>query len=565
MNREKFQIKKPTMSIVDLRNLEHDITIDADLCIIGSGPAGLSIAKEFAGTNLQVWVLESGGFQEEAETQALYEIESVGVPRLPQTQARNRILGGSTHTWFGRSASFNEMDYKPRHWVPFSGWPINSDDLASYLERASHNLGLTPSNYDETLVSALGISHSDLQINSSLLRNQFWQYSKVSNQQREPVRFGKDFLSKVRDVPNIHILLHANVTHINTNSEGTKAESVDISTLEHKTGKVRAKAFVLCCGGVENARVLLASNRVLPQGVGNQNDMVGRFLADHPGTILGEFDTKDVAKVYRYFGNYWAFDERGKHYYNRGFALSQAIQEKEGLLNCAAYVNPEVDFYDPWEAAKRLKARIKKSVKVTNPVYEDILSIFGNPKTLADGTFQQIVKKRPPYSKVNKLELFCLTEQLPDPESRVLLSNQKDALGMPLSKLDWRISDLEKESVHRLSLLVKQEFERLNLPSLRLREWLSCDKSWRPMFKDRYHPSCSTRMSINPKEGVVDINCQVHDVSGLYVAGSSTFPTAGFANPTLMIIAMSIRIADRLKATVFNEVKPQYQPVAAKK
>lgn len=550
------------MSVSDLRDFEDNAVIETDICIVGSGPAGLSIAKEFAGTNTQVWVVESGGYTEEPDTQALYEIESVGVPRMPQERVRNRILGGSTHTWFGRCAPFNEMDFQQRDWVPYSGWPIELESLVPYLERASKNLGLGPSYYDQRLERDLNAAASAPKFDSSLLRNQFWQYSKVSNTNREPVRFGPNFFPKLKDVPNIHVLMHANVTHINTNQQGTKVESVDVSTLEHKQARIQARVVILCCGGVENARLLLASNRIVPQGVGNQNDTVGRFLADHPGTVLGTFAPKHFTKINNYFGNYWLFNQAGKHYYNRGIALSPEIQKREGLLNCAAYLNTTTANDDPWEAMKRLRDRIKKVRQVSTPMHRDVLALLAHPGTVAQGLYQHRVVKRPPVSRAKELEVYCLTEQLPNPDSRVMLSEQKDALGMPLSKIDWRISDLEKQSVRRLGQLIQQESQRLKLPPLILEDWLDSDEPWRHRMKDRSHPTSTTRMSINPKEGVVDSNCQVHGVDGLFVAGSSTFPTTGYANPTLMIISMSIRIADWLKATHFHS-SSQFSPKAS--
>ncbi len=550
------------MGISDLRDLDHNLNIDADLCIIGSGAAGLSIAKEFANTSLQVWVLESGGFKEEEETQALYEIENVGAPRMPQPRVRNRILGGSTHTWFGRCAPFNQMDFKERDWVPHSGWPIDLEDVAPYLDRAGKNLGLGPSYFDQRLAVALKVADSHPKFSPKLVQNQFWQYSKVSNTQREPVRFGKSFLQQLKDVDNVNILIHANVTHINTNAEGNRVESVEVSTLEQKQARIRSKVVILACGGVENARLLLASNQILPKGVGNQNDMVGRFLADHPGTKVGKFNAKDARRVQNYFGNYWLFDRDGKHYYNRGLALSPTVQEKEGLLNCAAYLNPTVAPDDPWEAIKRIKRRFKAE-KPAAPLYQDCLSIIRHPRTLAHGLYRYKVVKRPPINCVQELELYCLTEQLPDPESRITLSGKKDALGMPLSRLDWHISTKEKESVLRLGQLIQQESKRLGLPALELSSWLESDEPWVHRFKDRSHPSCTTRMSDNPKTGVVDTNCQVHGIHGLFVTGSSTFPTSGYANPTFMIIALSMRLADWIKTNHFANLQKSVENSSA--
>jgi choline dehydrogenase-like flavoprotein len=123
---------------------------------------------------------------------------------------------------------------------------------------------------------------------------------------------------------------------------------------------------------------------------------------------------------------------------------------------------------------------------------------------------------------------------------------------MPLSKLDWRISEQERQTVRRLGQLICQELQRLGLPQPVLADWLDAQENWRSQFVDRAHPTGTTRMSVNPKEGVVDSNCQVHGVAGLFIAGSSVFPTTGHANPTLMLVALSIRLADWLKIHQFS-------------
>ncbi|WP_017653689.1 GMC oxidoreductase [Fortiea contorta] len=542
------------MKFNDLRRLENDTVIETDLCIVGSGPAGLSLAKEFAGTKTEVWVLESGGLSDEPDTQALYDIESVGVPRIMnQDIIRYRILGGTSHIWTGRCAPFDNIDFQQRSWVPHSGWPITPDSLENYLERAGENLGIGPNCYDETLWQQFNVRRPQSDLNEKLVRPQFWQYSKEPHDASEPARFGRH----TPDAANIRILLHANVTHINTNEIGNRVESVEVSTLEGKRAQIKAKAIVLCCGGIENARLLLASNRRVPYGVGNQNDTVGRYLMDHPGCVMGTFNPKEAAPVQDRFGQYWLDDAQGRHTYLQGIALSAEIQEQEQLLNCAAFLEEKVAADDPSFAMQRLKMAFKNK-KLTKQAYEDAIALLTHPSATAQGIYRRVAKHRPPIRKTTGIDLFCLVEQRPDPESRVTLSEQKDALGMPLSKLNWKISEQERQTVKRLSHLICQEFQRLGLPQPQLSQWLDAKENWECNFVDRAHPTGTTRMSLNPKEGVVDENSQVHGVEGLFIAGSSVFPTTSHANPTLMLVAMSIRLADWLKITEFNTLGEQF-------
>jgi choline dehydrogenase-like flavoprotein len=546
----------------DLRQLDDNLLIETDLCIVGSGPAGLSIAKEFAGTNVQVWVIESGGMAEEPDTQTLYDIESVGAPRvMDQGIIRYRIYGGTSHIWTGRCAPFDDIDYQQRPWVPFSGWPIARNEVDQFLDRAGHNLGLGPQCYDERLWQSFKASRPTPLLDSTVLQPQFWQFSKSAGNPGEPARFGRHFMPS--DAPNIHVLLHANVTHINTNETGTKAESIEVSTLEGKRACIKAETIVLCCGGVENARLLLASNRILPNGVGNQYDNVGRFLMDHAGCVMGVFDPTRSAQVQNRFGHYWLDNDAGRHVYLQGIALSPAIQEKEQLLNCAAYLETTPAEDDPWEVLRRIKASRRNPSALTKPMHQEAMSILAHPHRMSQGVYRRLVKHRPPIPKAAKLDLFCLVEQRPDPDSRIMLSDQKDALGMPISRLNWQISEQERHTVRRLGQLICQEFQRMGLPQPVLSDWLDATENWQSNFTDRAHPTGTTRMSANPKDGVVDVNGQVHGVDGLYVAGSSVFPTTGHANPTLMVVAMSLRLADWLKAHRFGCSVPSDLDLAA--
>jgi choline dehydrogenase-like flavoprotein len=532
----------------DLRTLPDETLIEADLCIVGSGPAGLSIAKEFANTSIQVLVLESGGLTEEMDTQSLYEIESVGVPRVMQQDIiRSRIFGGTSHVWTGRCAPFDPIDFESRSGVPYSGWPLDRQTLDPYLERAGVNLGLGPHCYDDRLWQHFQVQRPTPLLDTNLIQPTFWQFSKSRHDAGESMRFGRHFMP---DAPNIQVLLHANVTHINTNQAGTQVESLEVRTLEHKRACVKARAIVLCCGGIENARLLLASNRVWPNGVGNHQDTVGRFLMDHPGCVLGRFDPQQAAPVQDRFGHYWLDHAAGRHVYLQGWALSPEIQTREGLLNCAAFIEQYPAEDDPWNAMRRLRLATQQR-RLSTAHLADGWAIASQPHRLAAGLYRRM-KHRPPLIKAKAIDLYCLVEQSPDPESRVTLSDRKDALGMPLSKLDWRISEQERQTVRRLGQLICQELQRLGLPQPVLADWLDAQENWRSQFVDRAHPTGTTRMSVNPKEGVVDSNCQVHGVAGLFIAGSSVFPTTGHANPTLMLVALSIRLADWLKIHQFS-------------
>jgi choline dehydrogenase-like flavoprotein len=265
--------------------------------------------------------------------------------------------------------------------------------------------------------------------------------------------------------------------------------------------------------------------------------------------------------------------------YMHGLALSRDLQEREHLLNSAVYFLPERSPDDPWDALKRLLRRT--SIK---PVH-DLLAVMTGAGLLAKGigmkaleshatpTFLKdfIVNAAIRYSpnlvaeefqsrglphKLTGLWIDAITEQRPDPESRVTLSGRTDRLGVPLARVNWRINDDERRTTVRITELVCGAFARAGLPRPILERWVAEKRLADGIIIDMAHTLGTTRMSENPRSGVVDQNCRVHGVHGLYVAGASVFPTSGHANPTLMILALAIRLADTIKsefATIKSE------------
>jgi choline dehydrogenase-like flavoprotein len=534
------------MKVVDLNSFESDSVLDVDLCIVGAGPAGLSIANAVAGSGIRVVVLDGGGFEEEPESQALYDIESTGVPRiLDQTLLRTRILGGSSHAWYGRCTPFDNSDFARRPWVPFSGWPLTQAEILPYCQRAADYLGLVAVPYDESLWQLFETDPPKPPLSSPALSPRFWQYSR-SRRAEGPVHFGRDWVGA--DDANVEIVLHANATHINLSADGTRFTSVEVSSLRGKRLLVRSHTAVLCCGAIENARLMLASNRVNPAGVGNRNDLVGRFLMDHVTGTAGCIEPSRSSNLRSRFGHYWLDDAQGRHVFLHGLGLSAEIQKEERLLNCHAYVDiSDPDEDGPWAALKRLKADVRSGRIAPS----DALVALVNLGEIARGFHRRSFRHRPHLGKVTRVEIHLILEQSPDPESRVTLHPRlRDALGMPLSSLHWKTSEMERQTARRMAHLLAQELPKLGLPELRDVPAWETESEWLAASVERAHPTGTTRMASDPKQGVVDPDCQVYGVAGLFVAGSSVFPTTGAANPTLMIVAMALRLADHLKSRI---------------
>ena len=538
------------MNIIDFREFDGGAIIEADLCIVGSGPCGMSLARELANQPIRVLVLESGGRTEEPESQGLYAIESTGYPRhIDQSLIRVRILGGSSHIWTGRCAPFAPVDFEKRDWVPHSGWPFGRQELDPFLERAGEILGLGPHCYDEGLWERFGCRPPEPALDDRLLQSEFWQFSKHPGERARSTRFAQRW--EDLDAPNISVLLHANLTHIDTNPEGTCFESAQISTLERKSATVRAKALVLCCGAIENARLLLASNRTVATGLGNGRDLVGRYFADHPYCELGLFEPGQAQPLQERFGHYWLHEGERRHVYLHGLSLSPTVQREERLLNCATYLMADPARDAPWLAMRELAASVRGG-RFTPDTYRKALRVLRKPRKVLQGLVRRYKEDRPAVVAAERIALGCNIEQIPDPESRVTLSDQKDALGMPISRVHWKIAEAEVATVRRMSRIVQSELRRIGLPAHREAEWLESPDGWRSAFVDVAHHFGTTRMANDPSQGVVDTNGEVHGVANLFVAGGSVFPTPGTANPTLMMVAMTLRLADWLRANRFG-------------
>lgn len=531
------------MSTIDLGNPDSRTASslnECDVCIVGSGPAGSTLAAELSGSRLRVVVLESGGGSRSAEADRLNEIENVGhVREADQWSVRNRIVGGSSHTWGGRCAPFDEIDFERRPWVPYSGWPVRLEALAPYMHRTAKHLGL-----------AIGDGYADAQfwrlagrrppsddLDPRVLLPFFWQFSRDPHESYpyEYMRFGRDLVDRLG--PNVTLAAGATVLRVNAAESGRAVRSVEFADAEGRRRTLLARSVVLCAGGVENARLLLASDKPNPAGLGNAHDQVGRYLMDHLRGALGRFDDRKAGQLKKRFGRYNLDD----NFFRAGVRLSPELQRQERLLNCAAWLGEEVAPDDPWGALRRIAGRAAQWP-------DDALAVAGNAGLIARGALDYFVERNGLPRKLQTLELVCMCEQLPDPESRITLSDRRDRFGVRLPRIDWRVHEDEARTLVRTAQLVAAEFRRLGLPQVALFDWVRDGADLPASFVDVAHPSGTTRTSDDPAHGVVDVNCQVHGVEGLYVAGSSVFPTVGHCNPTQTIVALAVRLADHLKA-----------------
>ncbi|MGB3389911.1 MAG: GMC family oxidoreductase [Pseudaminobacter sp.] len=566
------------MKIEHLSSFDDNSIISVDLVIVGGGPTGLTIAAQCAGTGRKVLVVESGLELENPEHSALNEVENVGQPQTqeqfdkriefhgPQAKfwshelqpygVRCRGLGGSTHAWAGKSAPFDAIDFKVRSWVPNSGWPIGHEQITPYLLRAMEVLNLSPKAPPD-------------RFDEEGLHSFYWQFARSRVDRLDIMRFGREFMARQPD--NTHVLLNASVTRVGLDADGSRFSHLDVASTDGKRARIDAKLCVLAAGGIENARLLLASNDVYPGGIGNRHDVVGRFLIDHIGARVGRIPFDQMAALAKLFGFFGVHHKSRAHMFMHGLALTPEIQEREELLNAALYFAAERAPDDPWDALKQLIRRSSTNVRrdllsvaagsglIARGIGMKILSDPRTPKAFKDLVINTAIRLSPnlvadefqsqgvPHKLVG-LRIEAISEQVPNPDSRISLSSRKDRFGVPLAKVDWRIDDAERRTLLRIAELSRTALTRAGLPAPTLENWARERRPQDIVIIDMAHTLGTTRMSAEAKTGVVDQNCRVHGVHDLYVAGGSVFPTGGHANPTLMILAFAIRLADHLNS-----------------
>ena len=528
--------------IEDLSDHPNETTFETDVAIVGAGAAGITLARSLVAADVSVCLLESGGKDYEQPVQDLAKGESVGFPYYELQESRLRFFGGTTAIWGGRSALLDPIDFERRPWVADSGWPIDREALNSYYDQASALLDLPASTTRQQ--SDQTVRRHGLSLDPSLIETSHWQFDEQFE------RFSLARCADLRESPLVRILLHATVTQVVANGPATAVEALEVGNLKGAKGRVKAKAFVLAAGGIETPRLLLASSERMPSGIGNQHGLVGRYFIEHPRARGARVITDKVWPLLRAMPRFRRNQGQLEASVLRG---APGLQERKGILNTAF----SLAVRRPPDGRKNMSQRLYAGIKERMP--PDHLGrllwrsfrrgqILAREKiSLARGWWRL---KGSGYG----IYVIIRGEQAPNPESRIILNTERDALGMPRADLDWRFSDIDKHSVRVLMSTFDRELKRLGLGKLELSDWLSEEETtWQTddlvgnHAVAGYHHIGTTRMASSASQGVVDADCRVYGMGNLFIAGSSVFPTGGWANPTLTILALTLRLGDRLK------------------
>jgi choline dehydrogenase-like flavoprotein len=493
-------------AFIDARTVPAGTTIDTDIAIVGGGPAGISLALALAPTPLRVVMLESGAFGFDGKIQDLYAGSESGYPYLKLESSRLRYLGGSTNHWGGWCRPLSEIDFEARDWMPHSGWPFARKEIAPYFKRAQSLVEAGPFVYDkgEAWTKSLG---TPLKLGDGGVYTSWFQFSRTRDSVL-PTHFGHRYGEDLRRIAHLTPYVHANVTGLRLAADAASLERIDVATLSGKTFSVKPKYAVVAAGAIENARLLLASNDVAAHGIGNENDLVGRFFADHA-------IPRDTATLV-------LFDGQLAPFYTNNAILGGAILRAT---------------FSPTEDYQRARSLPGSLTTVENEVKLDELG------QAAVATTANALGVDAANAKA--FSMGCGLEIVPDPNRRLTLSSERDALGMPRLHLAMHVADSNFAHYRETMKELGRQLLAARIGMIRLNQQTHAD--WQHVMDWGNHHMGTTRMSADPKQGVVDADCKVHGVANLYVAGSSVFPTYGASNPTMNLVALALRLATHLR------------------
>ena len=508
---------------IDARQLDNNSKIEGDICIIGAGAAGISMALEWINTPYKVILLEGGGFEYDDKVQELYKGKMTGQSNFPLKSARLHMFGGSTGHWGGMCSTFDPIAFQKRDWVPLSGWPFSQADLMPFYMRSQNYLDIQDMEFDSTVWQKKDPSLVPLPFTKHFWPK-IWRFSG-------PTRYGTKYKDTIVNAKNIYLYTFANATDIRTNDTVNSVSEIIVKNHAGKTHTVVAKHYVLACCAIQNSRMLLASNKQAPNGLGNDNDLVGRHFMDHAEIHAGELWLND-ANALKY---YMYKPPRAK----AELALKPESQAQFQILNGITSLSPlELDKKIPPLSKTWSGEDPRKNWKV---VSEADLDARGNK---IERLFAS--KEHQSYRLVVRLE------QQPNPNSRVLLDKELDSLGVPRAILHWDMTAVEKRSLRKIIELIGKEAGLSAFGRVKMDVSLQDEKN--PELPEHtsggWHHMGTTRMDNDPKRGVTDGNGKVHGIDNLYTAGSSNFTTGGGVNPTLTVVAVSIRLSDHIKEKI---------------
>lgn len=553
--------------LLDLAKSAAPARLEADVVIIGAGAAGIVLALELSESGLAVLLVEAGGEKFEAASQEFYRAEVIEPESHgPVHMFRRRVLGGSTSVWGGRCIPFDPIDFETRPWISYGRWPITYDDVAVHYAKALDYADAGPAIFDAAAAipgepgpMVGGVTSPDVVLD---------RIERFSH----PLHFGAQYKSRLAADLGIRVLLNAPVEQILTAHDGNVAAGVRIVTPSGKRLILHAPRVIIAAGGLETARLLLASREARSAGLGNEHDLVGRFYQCHFEGELGEvrfikpIDSvrmdyqRSVEGVYcrRYI---WLSPEAQRAKQLAGLVIRPNHpnivdpEHRNPVLSAMYLVKSQI----VPEYARKLTSledqkRLERGESVAAFWGRHLRNmILGSPELLAfsaDFARRRTFAKRKLPSVVlkdsrNVYPLDINAEQEPNRESRITLGDERDQHGVPRLLIDWRTTSADHHRLAEGLKTVQAAFASSATSSLHFTS-AEFELALNRKIPVGGHHIGTARMAESAAEGVCDGNCELFSTRGVYIAGAAAFSTSGFANPTLTLIALALRLAQHI-------------------
>jgi choline dehydrogenase-like flavoprotein len=523
---------------IDLETQGLPSTFRSDICVIGGGTAGILLAARLGQNGGHVHLLEAGGLELEERSQKLYSAEMAGYRHTGVVDGRFRTFGGSSTRWGGQLLPYTDDVLHPDSRLGLPSWPLELAELEPYYLQVQQAMGVSILPFSDELLKEF---RCELPFQSSRVRLRF---SKC-------VPFAKRNLSKTLGKQclasrTVTVFTHANVLSVDVNANGSVVLSVTVANYHGMIYKFVASQFVISTGTIEASRLLLVSTAVCSQGVGNCRGQVGRYFHDHLGVRAADIAPEDRTRVLRAFAPY----VKGGTSYRAKLEATAELRTERGLLS----VSGQFAIEEPQGSGADMVRRVLHDIQrghLHRDLQRDLLAMPAASAEIIKFVIAAKARNRRYVSKLARVVLDIDVEQRPDCESRIRLAEDTDALGMRKVILDWRISDDERESLRSYAQELELLFRTNNLATIRWNPQITEeDDFWHGNNRlDTFHMMGGTRIGMDPATSVVDSSLKVHGIGNLYIVSCGVFPTGGSSNPTFTMLALALRLADRLQVS----------------
>lgn len=521
--------------LIDSKSYQSAQTITADVCILGGGVAGIVLANELRHHFSNVVLLEAGSENYQQEVQDLYTPAKEPEIYPNPLYSRLRFLGGASNHWSNNTSPLSAIDFEQRDWVQDSGWPIAYQELASYYETAAQYCQTGNDGYDNQYwLAKLGVPKRLSDGNFSELG--------IAKAAIPPTRFYAVHGNKIAEDNKVTVIKHANVVDLEFDPVNSEVQGVQFNCYNRLVHTVRANKFIMCFGGIENARMLLHFNQKHNNRLGNKYDVVGRYFMDHPTVNAAhlysdskEFDKLSMTEQQRFITAFYQLkQETLREYETNNLRLPLSPTSEYGLSDGISSYHILADAIESGTWPDQFGTHIANFVSDIDMVMEAV-SRKQFDRALFDSANQFAGYQVP-----------LMMEQTPDRNNRVQLGRKRDKFGIARIEINWQLMPNDIDLLWRSLKLFGRDMGALSLGRLKMLK----ERSSR-MFSDQigfgHHHMGTTRMAETADKGVVDPNLRVFGTNNLFVSGCSVFPTGGHVPPTMTIVALSIRLANHLK------------------